>query len=176
MNTQDWYHFGTTHATYPGFSLLRLFHRVFDVEFLQDGTFSFFEEVEGSFCYTPKAKVDSFKNKIRFCGPAIAVICSQFGVNTKCTIVSFTPVEPFKTKVNFTTFASKGFFWRQLVKGIGYTVEETVKQDLEVWEHKSNPNPRRLVSGDRPGFNQYKKWLEQFYTETSYKQLQELDW
>ena len=176
LNTQDWYHFSTTHATYPGFKLLRLFHKVLDVEFFQDGTFTFFEEVEGSFCSLPKGKFDAMKNQIRFCGPGIAVICSQLGRNTKYTFACFTPIEPFRTKVTFTTLVSPGTLWWLVCKAIAYTEEETVKQDLEVWEHKSNPNPRRLVQGDGPGFNQYRKWLEQFYTETSYKQVENLEW
>ena len=102
---------------------------------------------------------------------------SQYGDKINTTFATFTPISPFKTKVDFTTFSSGGWMgmWKYASLLIGYTVEHTVKQDLVTWEHKSNPTPKRLVAGDRPGFLQYRKWLEQFYTESSKEQLT-LDW
>ena len=60
-----------------------------------------------------------------------------------------------------------------------YMVMNTVYQDKNVWEHKLHISPRNWVNGDGP-FASYNKWLETFYTESSYKiqnkNKQSLDW
>jgi nitrite reductase/ring-hydroxylating ferredoxin subunit len=177
LNTQDWYHFSTTHASYPGFAPLRLFHTVRDTDFRDDGTFSFFEDMDASMCGLPRTRLPRLLNKVNFCGPAVAVIVSQFCGYSNTTLATFTPISPFKTKVTFTSFSSGGLcgLWKYASLLVAYTVENTVRQDLTTWEHKSNPAPKRLVAGDRPGFLRYHKWFEQFFTESS-KLQQTLEW
>ena len=147
------------------------------MEWEDDGTFCFFEELEVSLFGSEKRKVPHLYNKIRFCGPALAIIVTQYGEKCNCTIASFTPIAPFETKVDFTTYSSQGWggLWPYFSTLVGYTVEQTVKQDLQIWEHKGNPRPKRLVAGDRPGFNNYRIWLTQFYTESSDAQ-KTLEW
>ena len=79
--------------------------------------------------------------------------------------------------MDFTTYASPGWFglWGIICTLVGYVEEHTVKQDLLIWEHKSDLQPKALVRGDGPGFNNYKSWLTQFYSKSSSKQ-QTLDW
>ena len=176
MNSADWYHFSTTHATYPGFSNLRVFHELIDVQFYEDGTATMFEEVAASLFGMPKVKYNTMKNQLRFIGPGIVVVLSQLGSKTKYTYICFTPIEPFKTKVTFTTICSPGILWWFASRFLAYTEVETIKQDRIVWEHKSNCKPKKLVQGDGPDFNRHSKWLEQFYTESSYNQRETLDW
>jgi phenylpropionate dioxygenase-like ring-hydroxylating dioxygenase large terminal subunit len=175
--TQDWYHFSTTHANYPGFAPLKLFHTVRDTDFRDDGTFSFFEDMDASMFGLPRTRLPRILNKVNFCGPAVAVIVSQFCGCSNTTFATFTPISPFRTKVTFTSFSSGGLFglWKYASLLVAHTVEHTVRQDLTVWEHKSNPAPKRLVAGDRPGFLRYHKWFEQFFTESS-KLQKTLDW
>lgn len=135
-----------------------------------------FEEVEASLFGMPKVKYDTMKNQLRFIGPGIVVVLSQLGRKTKYTFIGFTPVDVFKTKVTFTTIASSGIFWWLASWFLAYTEEHTIAQDRQVWEHKSNCKPKRLVHGDGPDFTRHSKWLEQFYTPASYKQMETLDW
>mmetsp|Transcript_8732 Transcript_8732/g.14140 ORF Transcript_8732/g.14140 Transcript_8732/m.14140 type:complete len:437 (+) Transcript_8732:31-1341(+) len=90
------------------------------------------------------------------------------------------PLEPFKQKSTMVMYADKSIPW-VFARMLHWWIQETVYQDLQVWEHKIHVAPRNLVAGDGP-FAQYGKWIEQFYSKGSYswEQVrggkQTLDW
>ena len=89
-------------------------------------------------------------------------------------IMTLTPIEKFKQQLYISSFGNK--IWNSFCgKILTYLVYKTVEQDKFVWEKRSQPKPLVWTQGDGP-FAKYSTWLTQFYTESSKKQYNNLDW
>lgn len=89
-------------------------------------------------------------------------------------IMTITPIEKFKQKMFISSWGN-GIFRFLFGKILTYMTINTVYQDQIVWEHKIHINPRNWVSGDGP-WASYNKWLEKFYSKSSEKQYNILEW
>lgn len=192
-NSADTFHFSTVHKYLPmpyNLKLIKADH-IIKCVYGQDGTeiprdcLLIREKLASLRLFgwdalqLPAFVANSFVTYVHIQGPSNVVFRVDTVFGRFRGHYSMLPLEPFRQKATMAFYADKSIP-AFLVKLLHWAVEETVGQDRQVWEHKSNVAPRNLVAGDGP-FVQYGKWLEHFYTEksTTWKEIcsaQSLDW
>eukprot|EP00924_Labyrinthula_sp_SR-Ha-C_P012598 snap_masked-scaffold_10-processed-gene-11.19-mRNA-1 protein AED:1.00 eAED:1.00 QI:0/-1/0/0/-1/1/1/0/443 len=186
QNTADEYHFITVHQFLPMPFNIKLLHvRHFtDVVYGKtsktstnkfnlvndDPTVAIFGErirsikIFGIF-QVPSFFLRGFVSTVFLQGPNNLLYNIQTPLGTVFTHVTFLPLEPFRQEARIKMFADscvpKFVCWIMI-----WWIRETIKQDMQVWEHKLHISPRNLVIGDGP-FAKFSNWLKTFYSEKS---------
>uniref|UniRef100_A0A7S2S0M4 cholesterol 7-desaturase n=1 Tax=Mucochytrium quahogii TaxID=96639 RepID=A0A7S2S0M4_9STRA len=180
QNSADYYHFLTTHYSFPySGGLVNCIHK----------TESEYPKEEGRrHVVTLTEHVVDFKvlgmsipawvreplqpkPSVTFFGPSILLFNITYDNYKVVTVMNYTPVEDLKQLTVAKTFIGDtsiphvlkplGLFFHNMACG-------TVEQDRQVWEHKAHCKPMRLVRGDGQ-FVQFSNWLQQFYSKNSEK-------
>eukprot|EP00929_Paragymnodinium_shiwhaense_P114507 TRINITY_DN8294_c0_g1_i1.p1 TRINITY_DN8294_c0_g1~~TRINITY_DN8294_c0_g1_i1.p1 ORF type:complete len:307 (+),score=52.22 TRINITY_DN8294_c0_g1_i1:481-1401(+) len=186
-NTADWYHFKTVHSSVgrhwrSDFAWARVDHELVAARaalygsldddgtpITKDDLLIIDEKVRdikllGVIPAKWASKLSS--SQVRFHGPMISIFLIQVPFLGDLQVVMLiTPVEPFRTHVEYHVFAGQRWPWLAAWL-LGHAITLTVEQDREVWERRTQPDPRNPVKGDYD-YHQYDRWLSQFYTKSS---------
>lgn len=187
-NSADWYHFRTVHSNLglhwrSSWSWVRIDHEIVapraacisgsvdddgtpitkkDVLIIDEKVIDF--RLFGTWSIPNAAKMAN--SQVRFSGMMLScfyITVPYFGELQTCMLI--TPTEPFRTHVEYHTFAGPRFPWA-LAWLLGRMISWTVDQDREVWEQRAHPDPRNPVKGDED-FKRVDEWMSQFYSPSS---------
>lgn len=183
QNSADYYHFRTVHRylTNPFYKyLIEVEHRIkanYDTPYQQ---IEIKESIDNLYLFSrfklPKFLATLLSTTVVIETPSLIMfkIDNPIFGNFR-GILTFSPIEEFKQKGQLTGWCNGYWPWF-IGRLLMVMVIHTVYQDRVVWEHKSHISPRNWVTGDGP-FASYNKWLEKFYSKSSYKiDSQSLDW
>jgi len=191
QNSADYFHFQTVHQYLPFPGNLKLVKAAHVISTVYGGAGSEIEKEammirEKIDCLTlfgiewlriPQFIAESITTFVHIQGPQNIVFKVDTIFGRFRAHFAMLPLEPFRQKATITMYADKSIPG-PVARLLRWWIQETVLQDMQVWEHKIHIAPRNLVLGDGP-FAQYGKWIDQFYSESSVGWgtiKQSLDW